>query len=813
MADFNEKIQKEADLLAQAQQIAGAVPALEDPLYQQQMQAFVEITKVLNAELTPVLIDARAWLDAQASEDDIATVREAGGYGAIINDSVQQDFFKHILGRVIPNRIEGVQAALTQLGWTSDRYGFRLAKTIDGAEHAIVGQTRDIGEWAETVAVTWEIDGKSTMQDLMIGTAGVFASTLDNAIHDLEVRAEVSPLIALTRLADDFGANHAGYYGVIFDGHELADDFMPQAGNRQIALGMGDLLKAKGESFVFQIKPNQDAPFRVIKALYEDGRGIGSKWAKTPAEAYDMLSTFGINGNGAINVVRDTSPSLTINSIQAMVTDKHPMPEVPADWVVMNATRPLLGDRRLDGNGPYLSGRFYAAIDPSQGEFAAQYIERNRRDDASIVFVADKETQVAMALQLVAQRNADYIDAYLEMEPKERENALSVFLNKLNRMPYGSLKDLAAMGMPQGLKEMSQKTVDPYDRNNMDAAIDYAKETKRLFKLGDVDASLAHYLADPNGGAMDGFAGTTKEEFVFGMQSRSGRHVAAVQLAGAERQAWAECGASDDEVEEIAERGGYAKIMASTYNQRRIQDMLASLVLRRIANVKQQLLANGWHHPGGNYELLDHLNPHPTNVDKDVRFHCTYSFVTSKTGDIVGVTYDVLPQVGYGDSSKGFDFVTLTDAMLMSAKQMAHEISRPVAFAEQLILSDQSRKNGSCQQLPIDQWELLIKPAQRISLSEVFAIVATNIDDDLRRCYKKETGKHPAYEAVFEWATNASLESSYGSKEMLAIALKRGCIDTDDYHRLRAIPVQSTTTQPAILTVQQKDEHATGLDI
>lgn len=811
MADLNKQIQEEADLLTQAHRIAGAIPALDDPLYQQQMQALAEITKVLNAELAPVSIDARAWIDAQASAEDIATIRDAGGYDVIINDSVQQDLFKHILGRVIPKRIEGVQAALTHLGWASDRYGFRLAKTIAGVEHAIVGQTRDVGEWAETVAVTWEVDGTSTVQDLMVGTAEAFASTLDATVA--EVRAEVSPQVALSRLADDFGASRAGYYGVIFDGHELSDDFMPETDNRQISLGMGNLLKEKGEAFVFQIKPDQEAPFRAIKALYEDGRGVGGQWAKSPAEAYDMLGELGINGNGVINVVKVNSSSLHINSIQAMVTDKHPMPDVPADWVVMNATRPLLGDRRLDGDGPYLSGRFYAAIDPSQGEFAAQYIERNRCDDASIVFVADKETQIAMALQLVAQRDSDYIDAYLEMEPKERENALSVFLHKLNRMPYGSLQDLADMGIPQGLKEMSQKTAAPYDKDNMDAAVDYAKETKRLFRAGGADASFAHYMADPNGGATADFVGVTKEEFVFAMQSRSGGRVASVHLAGAERQAWAESGASDDEVEEIAERGGYAKIMASSYSQQRMQDMLGPLVLQRQANVKKELVANGWYHPGGTPQLLDYLNPHSTDVEKDVCFHLTTSFVESKTGDLVGSTYNVLPQVGYGNNKKQFDFITLTDSMLMSAKQVAHELCRPLAFAEQLLHSDQTRKNGNHQQLSMDKWESMIKPAPRISMQEVCAIVATNIDDDLRRCYEKETGKHPGYEAVFEWATNASLESSYGSKEMLAIALKRGCIDTDDYHRLRAIPIQAVIESPPIPDVQRKPKSSIDLDI
>lgn len=57
----------------------------------------------------------------------------------------------------------------------------------------------------------------------------------------------------------------------------------------------------------------------------------------------------------------------------------------------------------------------------------------------------------------------------------------------------------------------------PYDRNDMDQAVEYSKHTRDLFAKGDFDASYAHYMRDPNGGAH--FKSTTKEEYIAGMYS------------------------------------------------------------------------------------------------------------------------------------------------------------------------------------------------------------------------------------------------------------------------------------------------------
>lgn len=95
----------------------------------------------------------------------------------------------------------------------------------------------------------------------------------------------------LEPLAEAFGAGKPQFYGVIqSDGADLKDDFMPETDNKQMAMAMGQIAKEHGYAFAFQISVGKpDTPFRCVVVMYEDGRGIGSQFAATPAEAFDML--------------------------------------------------------------------------------------------------------------------------------------------------------------------------------------------------------------------------------------------------------------------------------------------------------------------------------------------------------------------------------------------------------------------------------------------------------------------------------------------------------------------------------------------
>lgn len=102
--------------------------------------------------------------------------------------------------------------------------------------------------------------------------------------------AEPSRAVQLQREAEaqPWGIGSPNFYGVIPDGHELPDNFMP-TDNRQMAMDMGELAREHGEAIAVQIKPDQDKPFRVLLVMYPDGRGVGSQWAETAAEAYAMV--------------------------------------------------------------------------------------------------------------------------------------------------------------------------------------------------------------------------------------------------------------------------------------------------------------------------------------------------------------------------------------------------------------------------------------------------------------------------------------------------------------------------------------------
>jgi hypothetical protein len=139
------------------------------------------------------------------------------------------------------------------------------------------------------------------------------------------------------------------------------------------------------------------------------------------------------------------APTLDVDGIKGVVTSSDPMAGVPHgdNWVLMNAPRPLLGTETMS-NGEFLSGRFYAAIDPADS-MAAAYIAENVKFNASVVFIADEATQEIMALNSI---DPEYLPAYMEMEEGERRSALRGKIDSLHGRFIRQLKELAAKGMP-----------------------------------------------------------------------------------------------------------------------------------------------------------------------------------------------------------------------------------------------------------------------------------------------------------------------------------------------------------------------------
>lgn len=115
--------------------------------------------------------------------------------------------------------------------------------------------------------------------------------------------------------------------------------------------------------------------------------------------------------------------------------------EVPAGWLVMNAPRPLLGSQTM--NGEFVTGRFYAAIDPADS-MAKAFMAENIKLDARLLVVVSRDTQMEMAMHGNAYR-----DQYLTLESSERYESLSASLSKFRDLTYGELSKaiIEAMGV------------------------------------------------------------------------------------------------------------------------------------------------------------------------------------------------------------------------------------------------------------------------------------------------------------------------------------------------------------------------------
>lgn len=108
--------------------------------------------------------------------------------------------------------------------------------------------------------------------------------------------------------------------------------------------------------------------------------------------------------------------------------------DVPATWIVMNAPRPLLGTRTMEGD--FVTGCFYAVIDPCD-PMAENFVSENEKLDARLLAEISRETQMEVALLDNEHRNQ-----YMQREPEERYKLLAPTLNKLRDLPYGELRAL-----------------------------------------------------------------------------------------------------------------------------------------------------------------------------------------------------------------------------------------------------------------------------------------------------------------------------------------------------------------------------------
>ena len=95
---------------------------------------------------------------------------------------------------------------------------------------------------------------------------------------------------------------------------------------------------------------------------------------------------------------------------------------IPEAWRGFNAPRPLMGHRTWQG--PFVSGIFYAAVNP-EGEYAQAYLERNHRNDAiELVWIFPEEWRrrvLAYGRRLAEEHDLDLDEfSYEEIESSYR---------------------------------------------------------------------------------------------------------------------------------------------------------------------------------------------------------------------------------------------------------------------------------------------------------------------------------------------------------------------------------------------------------
>lgn len=155
-------------------------------------------------------------------------------------------------------------------------------------------------------------------------------------------------------------------------------------------------------------------------------------------EAKNVLAKVGIGTVDSRGDGVEVLAQVDVNHIKTRMVVVMPV-EVSEGWVVMNAPRPLVGNETMSGD--FLTGRFYAAIDPAD-YMADKFVEKNRELDARLVVVVSKDTQMEMAMAGNKYRNQ-----YLEMDTDKRWEQLSWQLEKLRDVPFGELKTKIAEAM------------------------------------------------------------------------------------------------------------------------------------------------------------------------------------------------------------------------------------------------------------------------------------------------------------------------------------------------------------------------------
>jgi len=91
-------------------------------------------------------------------------------------------------------------------------------------------------------------------------------------------------------------------------------------------------------------------------------------------------------------------------------------PDVPEDWVICNAPRPIVGTKTW--TGPFIEGVFYAAIDPVD-EQKDWMIMRNSSQSAVQIFYHTESALVSLAIIYYKKNYPDTVNEIDEVEMRD----------------------------------------------------------------------------------------------------------------------------------------------------------------------------------------------------------------------------------------------------------------------------------------------------------------------------------------------------------------------------------------------------------
>lgn len=184
-----------------------------------------------------------------------------------------------------------------------------------------------------------------------------------------------------------------------------------------------------------------------------------------------------LGGAGATSKGLDLSKFLVRITNQPISADGK---AIPADWIVLNAPRPIVGD--MDWSGDFLSGRFYAAIDP-KGEYAASRLSTNEGLDARVVVSLDDDTINNMYLNKLPAPMLERVLSYLSNPASRKTLETKDSLLKLQDLPYNEFTSLLKKSQGNNLIPDVQQPAptNPLYQSVLDGAavtIDLAKQVR-----------------------------------------------------------------------------------------------------------------------------------------------------------------------------------------------------------------------------------------------------------------------------------------------------------------------------------------------